>query len=44
MKTLDDAKNVLYVRNSTQHLRLKIKRCKTWKELALLLLSEFSKD
>jgi len=44
MKTLEEAKNILDARNTTYHLRVKTKRCKTWKELALMLISELSKD
>ncbi len=42
--TLEDAKFVLDVRNSTYKLSKKVKRCKTWKELCVLLVNEFSKD
>ena len=44
MKTLEDAKLVLDVRNTTYHLRNKTKKCKTWKQLAIMLIQELSKD
>ena len=43
-RTLTDAKSILDVRNTTFHLRIKTKKCKTWRELALILIDEFSKD
>ena len=42
--TLDEAKDTLDVKNSTFRLRAKTKKCKTWKDLALMLVAEFSKD
>ena len=44
METLEEAKFVLDVRNTTQHLLKQTHKCQTWKELAQMLILEFSKD
>ena len=42
--TLQEAKDVLDVRNTTQHLSKQVHRCKTWAELCRLMVLVFSYD
>ncbi len=44
MMTLETAKFTLDVRNTTWRLTKKTKKCRTWKELAIMLITEFSTD
>lgn len=42
--SLDFAKGILDIRNTTFAMSHKTKKCKTWKDLAILLINEFSTD
>ena len=42
--TLEDVKDTIPLRNATSHLWHRTKGCKTWKQVAIMLFMEFSKD
>lgn len=44
MRDLEFTKDILDIRNTTYHLRKKTKKCRTWKDLALMLFDEFLTD